>query len=296
MQIIYNIVGGLIVAAMTLALRWIYDKLNARNFKQFFYDGYGEKFHVIYNSLESPEGASFSKPKPKVWRSRCFGGINLNNINSCAETRAVGHLVYAFGKNVKTAPNIKSDIDVDSDMDLSFISFGSVTNCKTLDLLDDESNVFLDFDDRNIVAKASKLPIITFGAESGCDYGLIMKIHPKNNAERTWICCGGFGIWGTSGAAWYLAHQWRKIRKLAKNKQFACITKTRFGSDNSTVIKHMFLNSDEIERIAKEITRNGSSKDKGVETKTTTNITTKTITMTSTAVPSQENEAEAGNK
>ena len=80
----------------------------------------------------------------------------------------------------------------------------------------------------------SQSSIVESGQESRCDYGLIIKIHPRNYPGHTWICCAGFGILGTSGAAYYLAYNWKKIRKWAGDKPFACVVKTGNASDDST--------------------------------------------------------------
>jgi len=69
-----------------------------------------------------------------------------------------------------------------------------------------------------------------------CDFGIIVKIHPIQNKEKTWICCAGFGLWGTSGASYFLAQKWREILKWAGNKPFGCVIKTKVLSDDSTEI------------------------------------------------------------
>jgi len=132
--------------------------------------------------------------------------------------------VHAFGEKVEKPPTISSDADTDDKMDISFISVGGVTNLKTCDVLRDGSNCFLDYRDRSIVHRSSGLAIIEFTPDVA--YGFIIKINPHSNPQRTWICCAGFEEWSTSGAAWFLATKWKDIRKWAKAKPFAIITKT----------------------------------------------------------------------
>lgn len=249
-------------------LRW----LSTWKFKQVFGRDAGEKYHIIYNiSNVTNRGIVFLRPEPKVKRARYRDTTNLTTINSCATTRAIGHLVYAFGEKVNIPPIISSDVDTDEKMDISFISIGGVTNLKTCDLLEDISNNFLDFEVNSIIHRSSKLPIIK--TAPNVDYGFIIKIHPRSNPERTWICCVGLAEWGTSGAAWFLASKWRDIRKWAKDKPFAIITKTVINSDESTKRVYRFLTSEEIEDVAR----------KASATTTVTTITTKT--STSTAAP-----------
>ena len=171
-------------------LRKFYHWLWTWKFKQIFGVDAGRQFYIIYSIHNAPSRSDiFSKPKPKVERSCYRAATNLTTINSCALTRGIGHLVYGFGEKIKIPPIISSDTDTDENMDISFISMGGVTNFKTCDLLEDTSNIFLDFDleQNTIVHKASKLPIVK--AECDIDYGFIVKIHPRSNFERTWICC-----------------------------------------------------------------------------------------------------------
>jgi len=233
-EILFNILGGIVVALLTLLIRWAFYKMSARRFRHVFSDDADSNFHIIYTEYKSPSKETvFPKAKPLIARVHAQAATNLTTINSCATTRAVGHLVYAFGKNIKTSPKVCSDIDTDEDMALSSISIGGVTNFKSCDLLNDPANIFLNFQNSAIVNIKSKLPIVRLG-EPHIDYGLIIKIHPKSNPKQTWICCAGFGEWATSGSAWYLANRWKEIRQWAGDKPFACVVKTKSGSDNST--------------------------------------------------------------
>ena len=90
--------------------------------------------------------------------------------------------------------------------------------------------------------------------ETGCDYGIVIKLHPQNNQERTWICCSGFGIWGTSGAAYYLAYRWKEILKWAGDKPFGCVIKTKIGSDDSTeIVEAIIMKTSWPSRIIRKI-------------------------------------------
>lgn len=131
-------------------------------------------------------------------------------------------------------------------MDISFLAIGGHTNHKSMDIFDDEQNVFLDFGHESIVSRESGDQILV--AEQDVDYAIILKIRPRNNPKRVWLCCAGFGEWGTSGAAWWLSHNWKTIKSEAKHKPFACITSTRVGSDDSTRMLHLFLSSEDVQR------------------------------------------------
>lgn len=183
------------------------------------------------NSITHP----YQKPMPISQ-----GPVNMFSISkpvSIAEVRAVNYLSSVIGKQVKQAPVITSDIEIKDKLDLSFVSFGGPNgNHKTNDVLTNEANQLINFDQGNsqMISVTSKKPILTTAALSkDYDYGLILKIHLEQPPNHVWITCAGFGEWGTSGAAYYLAKNWQKIYEWAKGNNFAIIVKVRNGQDES---------------------------------------------------------------
>ena len=248
--IIWNVIGGAIVAGLTLSLQSISKKISRRHFRMVFGNDVEDIFYLIYPHYEPPtRDIEFRKPQSRVPR-RTHSATNLTAIHSTAATRTVNHLAYEIGKNSKIPPRVISDIDADPLMDISFLSIGGITNHKSVDLLDNEENIFLDFGHESIISKGSGHPIIS--AESNVDYGIILKINPLDNSKRTWICCAGFGEWGTSGSAWWLSRNWKLIYKKAKKKPFACITRTRVGSDDSTRLIHIFKSIEDVQLAISE--------------------------------------------
>jgi hypothetical protein len=216
-------------------------------FMRFFGKDAGKEYHIVYNIKSVQDRRDvFLSPNSEVDRPIYSHATNLTTINSCATTRAMGYLVYSFGKNIKLPPIMDSDVDIDKKMDLSFISIGGLTNMKTCDLLEDVS-YFLKFKGDSILWRNEIL--VTAG--NNVDYAFIIKTHPKSNPERTWLCCAGVGEWGTSGASWYLARKWKDIHKWAKNKPFAIVTKTTIKSDESTIAVQKFLRDNDTGEFAK---------------------------------------------
>jgi hypothetical protein len=247
-DITWNIVGGLVVAFLTLSVQWIIKKLKCRSFRQVFGNDLDD-FYMVYPSYESPsKDTIFPKPPSKVPRPS-IPTINLTTVNSNAITRSISHLSYAFGNYSPSLPHIGSDIDIDQRMDISFLSLGGVNNYKSLDIFENTSNIFLQFGGGGIQSKTLGESIAKI--EGKMDYGLILKIHPANNPNRTWLCVAGIGEWGTSGASWWLSRHWGIIYKHAKDKSFACITKTIYGSDDSTSLVHLFLSKEDVENTVK---------------------------------------------
>lgn len=248
--IIFNVIGGIVAGLSVLLLQYLYKKyLLAPRFKQIFGEDVNHEFYVIYALYNAPvKDNFFPKPQSQAHRSRSSNGKDLKKVTSCASAKAVGYIVNAFGQNIRTSPHIAPDTDknIDESDELSFVSIGGLTNFKTLDLLDNPTNIFCDFKSEKgkptkIINKHSDLTIIDSTKMGVSDYGFIIKIHPEGKTNRTWICCAGFGIWATSGAAWYLANKWKKIRKCAGNKPFACIIETKAGKDDSTKVMECFI-------------------------------------------------------
>jgi hypothetical protein len=228
-------------------LIYLWRYLLSWKFMKVFGKDAGKEHHIVYNIKNVKDRSIiFLSPMSEINRPLYANATNLSTINSCATTRAMGHLVYSFGKNVKLPPIMDSEVDIDNKMDLSFISIGGLTNMKTCDLLEDVSH-FLKFSGESILWRNEIL--VTAG--NNVDYAFIIKTHPKSNPERTWLCCAGVGEWGTSGAAWYLARKWKDVHKWAKKNPFAIITKTTIKSDETTVVVHKFLRDNDTGEFTK---------------------------------------------
>ena len=211
-SVTWNIVGGLVVAFLAVSVQWIMKKLRCRAFRQVFGNDL-DNFYIVYPSYHSPnKDTTFSKPLSKVPR-QSITTINLTGVNSNASTRGVGHLSYAMGNYSPSLPHIRSDIELDQRMDISFVSVGGLNNYKSYDIFENSSNIFLTFGRDGIQSRTLGESIANI--EGKADYGLILKIHPEHNPNRTWLCVAGIGEWGTSGASWWLSRHWRTIYKHA---------------------------------------------------------------------------------
>ena len=147
---------------------------------------------------------------------------------------------------------LSSDYELQDRLDISFVAFGGPSsNHKSKDLLINEGNSFLSFGDQTFITRQTNRPLLR--PQFGFEYGLITKIHPSQFQERTWLICAGLGEWGSSGAAWYLAHKWKEIHKFAKNKPFAIIVKVRPGQDESTEPVCKIKSSEDAESYANQL-------------------------------------------
>lgn len=233
---------------MLIGLEYIYRHywIN-RSFKKIYGKDITREFHVVYPlhceplpPRELPHWKPVFHKLPRKNGSVVHSGVNLKQITSIASAKSIGYLVNAFGKSPKISPTISSDHDIDEKMDISFISIGGKGNIKTEDLLENLGNEFYEFrinnNVLNITNKKTGEKVVDTNDMDKCDYGVIIKINPAHNPEKTWICCAGVGLWGTSGASYYLAQKWKEILKWAGNKPFGCVIKTKVLSDDSTEI------------------------------------------------------------
>ena len=194
-------------------------------------------FHLIYSQLtllpEMGEGRLFGKftyVKPGEDKPKSI--FSAERIISSCEVRAAKYLAESIGREAKASPSLSSDLDMRDKLDVSFAAFGgSLSNYKTMDVITNEGNNLLSFDNKNFRSVLSGKIIIRLLPQF--EYGLILKVNPIQFPERTWFTCAGRGEWGTSGAAWFLAKKWRSIQSYAKDSPFAIIVRVVPGQDES---------------------------------------------------------------
>ena len=143
-------------------------------------------------------------------------------------------MASALGKDGHRFSIFTDDESVKSRLDVDFVSFGAMSNGKTIDVFENESNDLATFDTSNLffVSKKTGQPLCAFRPDR--DYGIILKIHPAQFPKRTWIACAGLGETGTSGSAWFLSHKWRDLeRKFRGKEQFVAVIELRKDEDES---------------------------------------------------------------
>src|SRR4030043_1481377 len=230
MQIVFNIIGGIIVAVLTA----IYLELRRRHYKYNFKGVFGQdsdkEFFMIHGSLRHKD--CFDKDgKPMEWpyeKPGAEGSFKSTSVISLSGARAAKYLSGVFGKILRSSPEFISDNEKREKLEISFCSFGGHNNFKTIDILKSDENKFFDLHADKIVSKQDNKE---FRMYDNYDCGIILKLIPKNFSKKVWIAAAGLGEWGTSGAAWYLSRNWKK---LPKNRPFGLITRTKIGQDEST--------------------------------------------------------------
>jgi hypothetical protein len=148
--------------------------------------------------------------------------------------RTAKYIAESFGKHIQVFPRLIPDEEIKERLDISFCAVGGQNNLKTHDILEDENNTFFRFDwASNPAISVIGNSDLKYTHDGTYDYGYIIKITPKLFENRTWIGVAGLGEWGTSGAAWYLARNWKKIEKIYRNHAFGLIVKVKVGKDES---------------------------------------------------------------
>lgn len=235
LDILINIIGGIVVAILAAAYIRLRKKYYKYNFKKILGKDAEDNFNIVHGSMKlkpvfNEKGEPMKWPYYKNGVSGSFG--NISSVVSLAGAKSTKYVSETFAKVLGTSPKLISDVEVREKLDISFCSIGGNNNLKTRDVLDSDQNTFFEFDllegSANIFSKKDSDK--KFSIDNKHDYGFIIKIIPKSFPNRVWICIAGLGEYGTSGAAWFFMKNWKK---LPKNKPFGFIIKTKFGQDES---------------------------------------------------------------
>jgi hypothetical protein len=210
---------------------WRYKRVFGR-------DAFNGDLHLTYGLLVPPEAINAQGKKViHIFSKLSKKGMSfsVSRIVSICEVRALTYIAESVALNTKSWVKLSSDEDLQSKIDISLISLGIMNNDKTGDMLRNPGNAFVDFPVDRFVSKLQGRVIVPPSKDPKCDYGMNLKVHPISAPERNWICCGGYGEWGTSGAAWYLAHRWRYIYKKFGQGPFVIFVRVEVGRDESAV-------------------------------------------------------------
>jgi len=168
------------------------------------------------------------------------------NVIGSGELRSVSHLMGAFADQL--APrNLRAVVDMQDDrrdlLDVDLIALGAFSNTRSHEIAESSSNLLLipalvksnnHVWERYFLSKKTGLPV--HGKPlTGRDLGLILRISPEQFPSRAWLFCGGLGEWGTSGAAWFLAHKWAHIADYLRRDctEFAALIDVYEGREES---------------------------------------------------------------
>jgi len=245
LNITYNVVGGILTIFVTTLFWSLRTKWYRRRFKNIFGAG-DEPYQLVYAPLvlRSDVRALLpsSKPgaEPFVFSRKGAENVSFSakQTTSSCEIRAASYVASALGKDGGRQSTFVDDESLTNKLDIDFISFGLISNTKTIDALNNAANdlVILDLNQGFFVSKRTGQSMCA-NRRADLDYGIVLKIHPKQFPERTWIACAGWGESGTSGSAWFLARNWKQLEKDAHGPgQFVALIAVELGKDESAVL------------------------------------------------------------
>jgi hypothetical protein len=227
---------------------WNYGarRLWRRRFKRVF-GSTAHEYSIAYANLEvNPAIQQIARPVnaqlsdfPLAKPARPTMMFSAQKVVSGSELRALSYIGPSLFSNGGIVGKVVADDSIADRLDLDFISFGAMSNLKTLDVFANAANHLAEYDGALgfFVSKADKNPLC--GVQAGFDYGIILKIHPHQFPQRTWIACAGVGEWGTSGSTWFLSNRWAEIAKtVGENDQFVCVIEVKPGQDESARLHH----------------------------------------------------------
>lgn len=246
-QIILNIVGGFFASLIFFTIfelcKWLKKRYRRRSFKQIFGEDSQSDFNIVYGKMILLP--SYDKNgKPLEWpyaKPGIPGRFRFSSPVSFTATKSAKYISESFGKNIGYAAKLISDEDIKDKLDISYCSLGGFNNYKTIDILESEENSFFKITKDGIIVDKENAEN-KFANDGIHDYAVIIKVVPKSFSNRVWIAVAGLGEWGTSGASWYLSRNWKKIKKISKNKPFGLVIKVKGGKDESAKIEYYKVN------------------------------------------------------
>lgn len=238
-SIILSVIAGLIVSFLTWAAIRLYDRLNSFKFKKLFGKTSIRLIKLVYGRMvlqpcydqnRNLRTHPFTKPGSTM-------GYRVSSILSDTEAISMKYLSDSFSKNTKESPELTSDDYLADKINISYISLGGLNNRKSIDVLDSEENIFYKFAS-NDSGHIDRIVSVNDKTESyritrTTDFGLIIKINPRQFPSQVHFCIAGIDEAGTRGAAYYLSTKWIEILKKTKGREFGAIISVNNGSDES---------------------------------------------------------------
>lgn len=243
-SIAFNVIGGI----LTIIVSWLFHKelkrWHRRRFKEIFGAG-DEPYSLVYARFILRPDLNAQLPDQGQGKGRFFlakesddtKAFSAKHTASACEVRAASYVASAIGKEGNRFSSFVDDESLKNKLDIDFVSFGAMSNRKTLDIFKNSSNDLAEFDARKgfFVWKKSRQLLCT--PRNDHDYGIVLKIHPVQFPGRTWIACAGLGETGTSGSAWFLARKWKELEARIKGPaQFVALIEVEPDKDESAIL------------------------------------------------------------
>lgn len=161
-------------------------------------------------------------------------------ILGAVEIRASAYLMSAVSAYRKNPVSVMPDSTAHSSINRTVVALGSPSsNAMSEFIMREPSNGFAQFSAAGLVVGISpneRKVFEGFMPPVPKDYGLILKLPNERFPEHVFFVCAGLGEWGTSGAAWYLAHNWHR---LPGSTAFCAVVEVDIGLDDSARVVYL---------------------------------------------------------
>jgi len=161
-----------------------------------------------------------------------FPGASEGILGHCS-ARGAGYLVDALSRIPSVAVRIRTvaDREVAGRSDATFVNLGgSASNIKSDDLKHIDGGRFL-IDDLMEFKLGQGRPVQQEKDRSR--KGVILKHTNPYSPGHSLLMCAGLGEWGTSGAAWFLARNWKKLSRRFKSRPFLIVVRVLPQADDT---------------------------------------------------------------
>lgn len=240
-----NVAAGVTVAVGGVVLVFILAKVR-RVFRHRAFDAFwgsraregGERFCVVtgvYADTRPPAGNRYVKTYSSGQQQLLIGG---SEVGSVAEARGAGYLTHAVSEHRHALPVIDSDERLRGPWDGTFVCLGSgYSNEKTLTILNLAENTYCDF-----AFTSGNLPAIRTKWDGSLypiqqqplrDRAMIVKMPNPWREGHSLVVCAGLAEPGTSGAAYFLAQNWRQLHGRYGSKPFGVVIEVDSNSDQT---------------------------------------------------------------
>ena len=249
MNLSTEIIAGIIFLVLGTVISKIPKSIKKHMLKNFFGDAiFSDNFSIVYGRVRFVDKRADAE-RPLVekqyqdGRTIRFRGTKIMITGGVVDS--IYHLLLEllkYKKNIK----ISNDEKAISNLEKTFITLGGPVVNEMTDLaLKEKSNKYIQFIctptiSRNepwrleIDYKGEKL-IFQDIVNEGKDYGFILKVRNDRYPNHFFFVCAGIRSWGSSGAAWYLSKNWKKLYKRFKSNEFIVVIKVNRGSDDTAI-------------------------------------------------------------
>jgi hypothetical protein len=240
-NLLISIGSGLFVAFGVPRIR---DTVQKRRLRGFWGNGaLGNDFILCYGALTD---SRLTEPNPPKFRyvKRFHSGRSFSlvgpwgSIVGACEVRSASYIINTLSSYRKTPITFTDDYTAFQNLNTTLIAFGSGSSNEVTDfILREPENRFLNFVQEDetyfVYDKITKKKFIGFQLPIKKDYGIILKIPNQRCRGQFLFVCAGLGEWGTSGAAWYLATNWKELNS-EFHGSFGIVVEVDLGSDTSS--------------------------------------------------------------